>query len=103
MENEKGSNTHCDRSPGSIKIGMVNSIKNVSGNLNIQALQKKCLLGTARREKMDRRKERIQNTIGELRSHVNMLQRKKRGKLIKVISIKCLIENIELRQKETTL
>ena len=32
---------------GTIKIGMVNNIRNVSENINTQSLQKKCLLGTA--------------------------------------------------------
>ena len=33
---------------GTIKIGMVKNIRNVSENINIQSLQKTCLLGTAR-------------------------------------------------------
>ena len=33
---------------GTIKIGMVNKIRNVSENINVQSLQKTCLLGTAR-------------------------------------------------------
>ena len=33
---------------GTIKIGMVNNIKNVSENINIQSLRKRCLIGTAK-------------------------------------------------------
>ena len=33
---------------GTIKIGMVNNIRNVSENINIESLQKTCLLRTAR-------------------------------------------------------
>ena len=48
-------------------------------------------------------KRRIQNTIRELRSHVNILQRKKRGELTKGDKYKILDRKYRIKKKEKTL